>query len=122
TARRAQPKRRVDELDASPSAPRSGVAEGEACGQGGNAPGCTSPPGVRERARPHAERLHVLAREPAGLRRLVREAPLVTSYPPQRGGSVTDGASFGWMRLVSRSWVVRSCEELEGGGVLDEGR
>jgi hypothetical protein len=26
-------------------------AEGAACGQGGNAPGCRSPPGVRERAR-----------------------------------------------------------------------
>jgi hypothetical protein len=42
TARRAQPIRRVGELAASPSAPRSGVAEGEACGQGGNAPGCKS--------------------------------------------------------------------------------
>jgi hypothetical protein len=56
TARRAQPIRRVGELAASPSAPRSGGAEGAACGQGGNAPGCEVPPGVRERARPHAER------------------------------------------------------------------
>jgi hypothetical protein len=35
-------------------------AEGE--GQGGNAPGCKVPPGVRERARPHAERLAGCAR------------------------------------------------------------
>jgi hypothetical protein len=56
TARRARPKRRVGELDASPSAPRSGGAEGAACGQGGNAPGCTSPPGVRERPRPALQR------------------------------------------------------------------
>jgi hypothetical protein len=30
-------------------------AAGAACGQGGNAPGCKDPPGVRERARRHAE-------------------------------------------------------------------
>jgi len=44
---------------------------GAACGQGGNAPGCTSPPGVRERARHHAER-------PAG--RICAESPGPNSF------------------------------------------
>jgi hypothetical protein len=44
-------------------------AEGAACGQGGNAPGCDVPPGVRERARHHAERPTVNGGYPLRVRR-----------------------------------------------------
>ncbi len=42
-----------------PVSPRSG-ARSAACGQGGNAPGCSSPPGVREHARHRAQRPAVI--------------------------------------------------------------
>jgi hypothetical protein len=42
--------------------PRQRGRAAAACGQGGNAPGCTSPPGVRERDGPHAERRYAVPR------------------------------------------------------------